>query len=613
MANPTPQQQTIYQAAWRVAAIAAAFCVVVAALLVYDYSLRGAKNPSEEISFTTLALLQAQNPQDESLKAHARELDRALIREYFRHKAFRAVGAGVLAAGLIVFVIAAKTAEGARRKLPDPGAWTAPRDEDAEMALAARWGLVGLSAVLVCGALALAISIRLPWGDRPDPAAMLAAQSSAETKSASGAGEMADNPSVVQPTDPGTFTIAASALPPPASAEELAKGWPRFRGPEGLGISAYTNVPETWNGASGENVVWKSAVPLPGNNSPIVFGNRLFVCGADETRREVYCFDTESGKLLWQREAPGTPESTAEPPAVMEDTGFAACTMATDGRLAFAIFANGDLAAFDYEGRSAWSKSFGVPVNSYGHASSLALHNDCLFVQLDQGSAGEALSKLYALDTATGNVAWTVDREVPNSWTSPIVVRTGEAHQLITAADPWAIAYNPLDGKELWRAKCLRQDVGPSPAYADGVAYVANEYPALSGIRVDGQGDVTETHVLFKQDEAVLPDTSSPLATGEYIFLLASSGIMSCCDAKKGELLWELEFEAEFSSSPSLVGKKVYVVGREGMGWVVEPSPEEGKIVAESDLGEECVTSPAFQNGRIYLRGEEHVFCLGTK
>ena len=161
-----------------------------------------------------------------------------------------------------------------------------------------------------------------------------------------------------------------AAEPPPSDAE-IAKAWPRFRGPGGLGISAYTNVPDAWDAASGKGIVWKTPVPLPGNNSPVVWGKRVFLSGADKHRREVYCFDADSGKLVWRQNVPGTPQSTAKPPEVTDDTGYAAPTTATDGRRVFAIFANGDLAAFDVSGKPAWAKSLGIPENSYGHASSL--------------------------------------------------------------------------------------------------------------------------------------------------------------------------------------------------------------------------------------------------
>lgn len=386
--------------------------------------------------------------------------------------------------------------------------------------------------------------------------------------------------------------------------------WPRFRGPDGLGISAYANVPETWDAKSGKNILWKAAVPLSGNNSPVVWGKRVFLSGATRQRREVYCFDAERGKLLWQQTVPGTPQSTARPPRVGEDTGYASSTTATDGRRVFAIFANGDLAAFDMAGKLAWSKSLGIPENTYGYATSLCLYRNLLFVQFDQGSTRTPKSKLLAFDTATGKPVWQAVRSVPNSWSTPIVIRYAGQDQLIASADPWVIAYRPADGAELWRAKCLRTDIAPSPVYADGKVFVANDNSVLSAIRVDGKGDVTATHIAWKGEDG-MPDTSSPLATKDYVFLLASFGTLTCYDAAKGGVLWSQDFDGQFCSSPGLAGNRLYLQSKEGKAYVVEPGRQKCKPIGQCELGEECVSSPAFQDGRIYLRGAKHLFCIG--
>jgi outer membrane protein assembly factor BamB len=238
------------------------------------------------------------------------------------------------------------------------------------------------------------------------------------------------------------------------------------------------------------------------------------------------------------------------------------------------------------------------------------MFKNLLLVQFDQGSANAGKSNLFAFEAASGKIAWQVDRPVANSWTSPIVVRWADRDQVITAADPWVIAYNANDGKEIWRAKCLRTDIGPSPAFADGRVFVAGESSDLSAIRADGQGDVTATQVLWTGSEGI-PDTCSPLATKESVFLLDSLGMFTCYDAVKGDVLWSEDFGADFTASPSMAGGRIYLIGKSGKAWIVEPSRTACKRLAEADLGEECVTCPAFQNGRIYLRGKNHLFCIG--
>ena len=196
-----------------------------------------------------------------------------------------------------------------------------------------------------------------------------------------------------------------------------------------------------------------------------------------------------------------------------DDTGYAASTTATDGRRVFAIFANGDLAAFDFAGKLAWSKSLGMPENSYGHASSLTTYKNLLLVQFDQGSSRAPKSKLLAFDSATGRIVWQVARPVPNSWTTPIVIRvptaTRSSRPPIRGSSPTIAA----DGAEIWRVKCLKTDIGPSPTFADGRVFVANDNSELSAIRADGQRRRDRRRTSLWKGEDGMPDTCSPLAT----------------------------------------------------------------------------------------------------
>ena len=412
-----------------------------------------------------------------------------------------------------------------------------------------------------------------------------------------------------EPTDQLPRPLPTQANPP--SPEEMAQNWPRFRGPQGAGIAASAGAPMAWDVATGEKIVWKSPLPLPGNNSPIVWNDRLFLTGATEAQRVVYCFDTQTGDVVWQSELPA-PQKNVPPPKVSEETGYAAPTAATDGRRVYVTFASGDVAAFDFDGNRIWHEALGTPKNIYGFATSLTTYQNLLIVQFDQGSAKDDLSSLIAFDAASGEIAWRTPRKVPNSWPSPIVIEHENNPRIITAADPWVIAYNPESGAEIWRAKCLRQDVGPSPIYVDGTIFVANEFPALSAIRAGGEGDVTETHIIWKAEYG-LPDTCSPVAVGPLVLVLASFGTLTCYDgAEGGEPLWEMDFDDNFRSSPTAVGENVYLFGEEGRSWVVRVGRDGGQILAEGDLGEPCVTSPAVLGGRIYVRGKEHLYCIGN-
>ena len=380
-------------------------------------------------------------------------------------------------------------------------------------------------------------------------------------------------------------------------------------------------MPISWDDKTGRGILWKTPVPLPGNNSPIVWEDKVFLSGATSERREVYCFDTNSGKLLWQRDVPSQADGKLE---LLPETGYAAPSMTTDGRFVFAIFANGALAAFDMSGNLKWNRDLGIPENPYGHASSLAMYRDLLLVQYDQGTKRDDKSRLLAVSAATGKIRWAVAREVGASWMTPIVIRHDGRDQVITGSDPWVIAYDPAKGKELWRSASLSGDCGPSPVFAGGAVHVGNEFCAWSAIAVDGDGDVTRSKVLWTAEEA-LPDTVSPLATEDFLLLIDSTSTLTCYNSKTGKRLWEDDETfraARFTSSPGMAGDCVFLFGNieeeDASGtpvtwcktWVLQLNRDGHWIAGEANLQEGCVTSPAFQDGRIYIRGAAHLYCL---
>ena len=369
-------------------------------------------------------------------------------------------------------------------------------------------------------------------------------------------------------------------------------------------------IPLEWDGPSGQNILWKTPVPPPGHNSPVVWNGKVLLSGATKERQELYCIDADTGSLLWQKSV-GNP-LPGRAPKVMDDTGYAPSTMATDGQRAFAIFPNGDLAAVDLSGQAVWSKNLGMPENQYGHASSLAMWRDRLIIQYDQGLEPEAgKSALLALDAATGRTIWRTPRPVANSWTSPIVIATAEGDQIITAANPWVIAYEPANGRELWRAKCLEGDVAPSPAWADGMVFVAQEGAKASAIKLGGSGDVTSTHLAWSAEQA-LPDIVSPLATGRLMLTVTSIGTVTCYSAAAGTKLWDHDLDGPFHASPLLIGNVVYLISRNGVMSRFEAA-DQFKPLSDCALGEAVSATPAVVADRIYIRGEKNLYCIGSK
>jgi outer membrane protein assembly factor BamB len=591
-----------YQAALGTAMVSGALVLIVCAFLATAHirTMTLDFHKSEELTALRAELLKASDPASPgrspatpgrspaaatALKQKIDARDFELREDFFRRESLAKTGGYLLVGGLLVFIIAANRVVAWRKRRPVRRSPIEP-DTEGRAVRRASWAVIGTGAAVVAAA-----AILLAWaGHTP-------LSESAPTETA------AAGPTAVFPSD-----------------EEIAREWPRFRGPGGLGVSAYANVPTSWNGKTGDGIAWKAAVPLAGAGSPIVWGNRIFLTGADARRREVYCYQASDGKLLWQKPVV-MPAGAAEPPEVSQDTGYAASTGTTDGQRVYAIFASGDLACFDFAGQPVWARNVGPLSNTYGHASSLATYRNLLIVQLDQGEPGKTLSVIRGLDALTGKPVWETSRPVPSSWATPIVVRAAGRDLCVTSAKPWVIAYDPATGTELWRAKGLDGDVAPSPTFGGGLVLAACATSKLLAIRPDGQpsrlgravpgGDVAATRVAWTAEDG-LPDIPSPVASDRLVWLVNSSGMLTAYRLKDGSKAYEKELETNVRSSPSLAGDRLYVTSDKGVTLILA-SGEEFKELGRNELGERVDASPAFQDGRIYLRGKAHLFAIGRK
>jgi outer membrane protein assembly factor BamB len=395
--------------------------------------------------------------------------------------------------------------------------------------------------------------------------------------------------------------VTETAVPATAlNASVIRNNHNSFRGPFGLGVIYHKNIPVEWDGDAGKSVVWKTPVPKPGFNSPVVWGNKVFLAGADEKNREVYCLNSADGKLLWTGKAGNIPGSPSSPPRVTEDTGLSAPTVTTDGKGVYAIFATGDIVAFNMDGQLLWAKNLGVPDNHYGHSSSLITWDNKLFVQYDTNKGG----KVIALNTANGETVWETTRKAKISWASPVLAEVDGSYQLLLTADPIVAGYDINTGKELWSVECMMGEVGPSVAYSDGIVFAANEYARMVAI------DIKTKEILWEQD-MYLPEASSPLAHSGLVIVATSYGVLACYDAKTGDQYWEHDVGTTLYSSPVTAEGKLFMMDNEGVMRVYEFS-KEMKLLKENKLGEKAGTTPAFSNGRLYIRGENHLFCIGS-
>jgi outer membrane protein assembly factor BamB len=323
----------------------------------------------------------------------------------------------------------------------------------------------------------------------------------------------------------------------------------------------------------------------------------VFLTGADEAAREVFCWRAETGGLLWRTRVPPAAATAPSPANVAGGTGFAASTLAVNGARVFAIFATGDLAALDMDGKILWTRSVGTPSLNYGYASSLALLGDGVVVQFDQEENGNLTA--FAAD---GSVRWEVPRRVLGSWATPVVVDAGGRRAVVVHGTPMLAAYDPASGKELWHLSGMMGENAPSPAYSEGKLFAASQL--LSLIAVDARSGKKLWEVY---DD--LPDVASPLATGGTVLMAASYGVVTCLNASDGAVLWRQEFPKGFYASPVMAGGRFYVLDRSGV-MRIFAADRALRLIGSPALGEPAEATPAFRGGEIFIRGERRLYCI---
>jgi outer membrane protein assembly factor BamB len=375
--------------------------------------------------------------------------------------------------------------------------------------------------------------------------------------------------------------------------------WPFFRGQDSRGIAGGSGYPTEWNGESGKNIEWKLEVPGKGKSSPVIWGDKIFITGAKDKVCEVYCIDKNSGKILWTGSASNIPGEPAISPKTDAEAGLAVSTVASNGKVVCAAFANGNLACFDLDGKQIWAKNIGVPESSYGYSSSLLIYKDFLLLQFDSNSK----ISLKGFNLETGKEVWETIRKGRAVWSSPVLGYFNGKTQIIINGNPFVSGYDPLTGTELWEIECMSGDVAPSVAVNSTLAYAVTDYAKLSAIKPG-----TGASILW-EDNAYTPDVSSPVATDKYLFLSTGNGDVACYNASKGDTVWTHYFQDPFYASPIIADEMVYLLDRAGIMHIVK-AEDKFTHVGDSPLGESADCSPAFSDKKIYIRGKKNLYCI---
>jgi outer membrane protein assembly factor BamB len=453
----------------------------------------------------------------------------------------------------------------------------------------------------------------------------------------------------VKPKVPRSIIRTAGRPParPDPNSNNSKGSWPSFRGPQASGIADKQNLPDRWNGTTGENILWRTPIPGLAHSSPVVWGTRIFVtsasssdpkatfrpglygdgdASADRTphRWMIYALDKRTGKILWERAAhQGVPIDKRH----IKST-YANSTPATDGRIVVAWFGSQGVHAYDVNGRFLWKVDLGrlnlgaydIPTYEWGPASSPIIWNGLVILQCDTQDD----SFLLALDVDTGKTVWMTERDELPSWASPTVALTSAGPELVTNASNYIRGYDPRTGKELWRLGRSSKITAPTPIFTDDMFVVVSgrgpERPIFV-VRAGARADLTLPEGKASSEAIAWSRTGrgsympTPLVYNGILYVLANNGLLDAYNLKTGEELYRQRLPligSGFSASPVAADGKLYLSNEDGEMLVIEAG-QKFTHVATNTMGELLMATPALSDGVMYVRTSASLFAIGRK
>jgi outer membrane protein assembly factor BamB len=421
--------------------------------------------------------------------------------------------------------------------------------------------------------------------------------------------------------------------------------WPQFRGEGARGV-ATGSPPVQWDGESGKNILWKAEIPGLGHSSPIIWGDRIFVTSAVPESGEsalkvglygdikpvegegpqkfnLYCLDRKTGKVLWERTA------IAEQPKIKRHpkSTHASPTPVTDGKRVVVSFGSEGVYAYDFNGKLLWKLDLGVldsgyyvvPDAQWGFASSPVIHDGVVIIQADV----QKNSFVAALDASTGKELWRTSRDdVPTFGTPAVLPYTADgAKRWQVVVNGWHHigGYDFQTGKELWRLKGGGDIPVPTPVMQDGLIVITNAHGQnrpIYAIKPDAAGDITESRkgIAWTVDRAG-NYMETPLLDAGLGYFCYDNGILTVYQLATGEKLYQQRLgggTSGFTSSPVAVADRLYITNEDGHSYVLAKG-REYKVLAENELGETVMATPAISGDILYIRGRKHLFAIAAQ
>jgi len=570
-------------------------------MLITNYFQVRNVNPLHTEVLETLRELNKQEAGNPVLQEQIRQLDLMARQAYFGNLNRLTTGIYILLGMLAVFVLCTRFYFAKYKDIPDKE--IDPIDEWAIKSQARKyviWGVSGLAAVALVFAVLSMPNLRLS----DSPRASAQNQLLAEVQDYQGSEEVAFFEEVAyeeataEITENATETVTEIAVTTAVETPRVTHN--AFRGNNGNGISSARGLATSWNLSTGKNIAWRTEIPRKGMSSPVISGNRVFITGADEQARELYAFDLTTGELLWTLAATNIPGSPAQVSTgeLYYNQMLAASTPATNGSQVIAVFATGDIIAADMEGNRLWARNLGVPDNHYGYSSSPIIFGNLVIIQYDNHNA----SRVVALDIHTGAERWNTPRTERITWSSPIIAFVNNSPQLILMGNPHVTAYNPNNGAMLWQVRGMTGEVGASAASAGGIIFAASEYARL--LAIDGA-----TGTILWESRDFLPETASPVATRDNVYIATGYGVVASFCARTGALRVEHDFPATFYSSPMIAEGRIYLFDTSGKMYIFAAN-DDFTLLNSFETGERTYATPAFTDGKIVVRTDNSIYAV---
>ena len=408
----------------------------------------------------------------------------------------------------------------------------------------------------------------------------------------------------------------------PAAA--LAENWPAWRGANGDGLTTESKLPLHWSAT--ENVKWKTALPEPGNSTPIVWGDRVFITQAIGDQRLVIAFSRKDGKELWR----GGPRGVAKEPTHATNP-YCSASPVTDGERVIAWFGSAGLWCFDVAGKELWKRELGEQRHEWGYAASPVIHGDLCFLNFGPGER----TFLLAVDKRTGRDVWRTD--IPKievtmprtdgfgaksdgavgSWSVPLPIVAAGREELVVSYPEQVQAFDPKTGKALWHCRGLNPLIYTSPVFGDGVLVAMGGYGGSTlAVKPGGSGDVTDTHRLWQKPRDQQRIGSGVVKDGRF-YILNTPGVAQCLDLKTGDVVWQERLpstgaKGESWSSMVLSGERIYVLNQNSDTFVLKAAPKYETPIVNS-LGDGLTNgSLAVSDGELFIRTHKHLWCIAT-